>query len=59
MSDWKKFLKESVNEYKGTGKARGGSPEPKFKQEFTSDVKKALEHLNQLVGVYFKQIIKM
>jgi hypothetical protein len=43
MSDWKKFLKESVDEYKGTGKARGGSPEPKFKPEVTSDVKKALE----------------
>ena len=43
MSDWKKFLKESVDEYKGTGKARGGSPEPKFKPEVTSDVKKVLE----------------
>jgi len=41
---------ESVNEEKGSGRARGRRKEPKYKQEVISDVKKALELVN--MGFY-------
>ena len=36
-----------TNEYKGSGRAHKGIKEPKFNQDVTSDVKKALELIDK------------
>ena len=43
---YKKFTLNEAN-YKGTGKAHGQRKEPKYNQEVTSDVKKALELIDK------------
>ena len=43
---YQKFQVSEAN-YKGTGKARGTRKEPKYNQEVTSDVKKALELIDK------------
>jgi hypothetical protein len=44
--EYKKFQISEAN-YKGTGKAHGQRKEPKYNQEVTSDVKKALELIDK------------